>query len=347
MVVSAQMRLGGFYDGVTRWLTCLPLAPPLLIGALILAVAALSAVFSNDIVCLAVAPVPIDARRGRRLGPRPFLLALACGANIGSAATLIGNPQNMSIGEVLHLSFAGYLFEAALPVGLSLLATWLLMLALTGGQLAKATDTASRHGTAPDEGIALDPWQTIKGLTVALTIVACFLFTPWPREVVALTGAGVLLMSRRLHSRQMLGLVDWELLVLFMGLFVVNHALQKTGLPARLIADLAGAGVRLQQLGPLFTTTFVLSNIVSNVPAVMLLLPSVAHTAAGPTLALVSTLAGNLLIVGSVANIIVVDTAARHGIAISWRDPARIGILVTLVTLAIVAVYLALRWTAH
>jgi Na+/H+ antiporter NhaD/arsenite permease-like protein len=346
MVVSAQMRLGGFYDGVTRWLTRLPLAPPLLIGALILVVAALSAVFSNDIVCLAVAPVLIDACRRRRLDPRPFLLALACGANIGSAATLIGNPQNMLIGQTLHLSFAGYLLEAALPVALGLVATWVLMLALTRGRLVSATDAPARSGTrddaTPDGGIPLDPWQTIKGLTVALTIVACFLFAPWPREVVALTGAGVLLMSRRLHSRQMLGLVDWELLVLFMGLFVVNHALQKTGLPARLVSDLAGAGVPLQ-LGPLFATTFVLSNIVSNVPAVMLLLPSVTHTLAGPTLALVSTLAGNLFIVGSVANIIVVDIAARHGIAISWRDHARIGVPVTLVTLAIVAVYLALR----
>ncbi|HUY01644.1 MAG TPA: SLC13 family permease, partial [Rhodocyclaceae bacterium] len=138
----------------------------------------------------------------------------------------------------------------------------------------------------------------------------------------------------------------WELLVLFIGLFVVNHALQKTGLPARMIADLAAVGVPLQHLGPLFATTFVLSNIVSNVPAVMLLLPSVAHTLAGPTLALVSTLAGNLLIVGSVANIIVVDAAARRGIAIGWREHARIGIPVTLATLAIVAAYLALRWAA-
>jgi len=348
MVVSAQMRLGGFYDGVTRWLARLPLTPPLLIGALIFVVAALSAVFSNDIVCLAVAPVLIDACHGRRLDPRPFLLALACGANIGSAATLIGNPQNMLIGETLHLSFAGYLLEAALPVGLGLIATWALMLALARGHLAESSGLPSpedNHGDAMrDDGIPLDRWQTGKGLTVALAIVACFLFTPWPREVVALTGAGVLLTSRRLHSRQMLGLVDWELLVLFMGLFVVNHALQKTGLPDRLVADLSAAGVPLQQLGPLFATTFVLSNIVSNVPAVMLLLPSVAHTLAGPTLALVSTLAGNLLIVGSVANIIVVDAAARRGIAIGWRDHARIGVPVTIVTLVIVAVYLALRW---
>src|SRR5215470_3028531 len=95
MVVSAQMRLGGFYDAVIRLMVRLPLSPPLLIGALILVVAGLSGVFSNDIVCLAVAPVLIEACRGRRLTPRPFLLALACAANIGSAATVIGNPQNM------------------------------------------------------------------------------------------------------------------------------------------------------------------------------------------------------------------------------------------------------------
>jgi Na+/H+ antiporter NhaD/arsenite permease-like protein len=349
MVVSAQMRLGGFYDAVTRWMVRLPLAPPLLIGALIFLVAALSAVFSNDIVCLAVAPVLIDACRGRRLAPLPFLLALACAANIGSAATLIGNPQNMLIGETLHLSFAGYLLEAAPPVGLGLAATWALVLALTRGRLVDTVAAApegNRVDAIPEEGTPLDAWQTIKGLTVALTVVACFLFTSWPREVVALTGAGVLLTSRRLHSRQMLGLVDWELLILFIGLFVVNHALQKTGLPASLIGDLAAAGVPLQNLGPLFVTTFGLSNIVSNVPAVMLLLPSVAHTLAGPTLALVSTLAGNLFIVGSVANIIVVDAAARRGIAISWREHAGIGVPVTLVTLAIVAVYLSLRWVA-
>jgi Na+/H+ antiporter NhaD/arsenite permease-like protein len=349
MVVSAQMRLGGFYDAVTRWMVRLPLAPPLLIGAVIFLVAALSAVFSNDIVCLAVAPVLIDACRGRRLPPLPFLLALACAANIGSAATLIGNPQNMLIGETLHLSFAGYLLEAALPVGLGLAATWALVLALTRGRLVDTIAAApedNRVDAIPEEGTPLDAWQTIKGLTVALTVVACFLFTSWPREVVALTGAGVLLTSRRLHSRQMLGLVDWELLILFIGLFVVNHALQKTGLPARLVGDLAAAGVPLQNLGPLFVTTFVLSNIVSNVPAVMLLLPSVAHTLAGPTLALVSTLAGNLFIVGSVANIIVVDAAARRGIAINWREHAGIGVPVTLVTLAIVAVYLSLRWGA-
>jgi Na+/H+ antiporter NhaD/arsenite permease-like protein len=342
MVVSAQMRLGGFYDWVTRRLAESPLRPSLLLGALIFVVAGLAAVFSNDVVCLAVAPVLIDTCRRRGLAPLPFLLALACASNIGSAASLIGNPQNMLIGQTLKLSFAGYFLEAATPVLAGLIVTWGLVLMLSRGQLEGVAEAVAASDDR-DAPVVLDRWQTAKGLAIAAAILLCFVFTSWPREVVALTGAGVLLMSRKLHSRNMLGLVDWELLVLFMGLFVVNHALQKTGLPARVMADLASAGIALQHPGPLFAATFVLSNIVSNVPAVMLLLPSAGHPLAGLTLALVSTLAGNLFIVGSIANIIVVDAATRHGVAIGWHTHARVGVPVTLATLAITAGYLSLR----
>jgi Na+/H+ antiporter NhaD/arsenite permease-like protein len=341
MVVSAQMRLGGFYDWVTRRIAGLQLSPPALLGVLVGVSAALSAVFSNDVVCLAMAPVLIDACRRRRLDPVPYLLALACAANIGSALTLIGNPQNMLIGETLRLSFAGYLAQAAVPVVLGLLATWGVLLLRSRGQL---TDTTPAAPHAQDDEVPLDRWQAAKGLTVAGALVLAFLFTDWPREVVALTGAGVLLLSRKLHSRRMLGLVDWELLVLFVGLFIVNHALQKTGLPERLVDHLAAMGVALQQPAPLFATTFVLSNIVSNVPAVMLLLPVAEHPLGGVTLALVSTLAGNLFVVGSIANIIVVDAAARRAVVIDWRRHAAIGVPVTIATLAIVGGYLA--WLA-
>ena len=342
MVVSAQMRLGGFYTWVTRRLAALPIEPPLLLGALIVAVAGLSAVFSNDVVCLAVAPVLIDACEQRRLDPVPYLLALACAANIGSAATLIGNPQNMLIGQTLALSFAGYAAEAATPVLIGLVVTWGLIAAHTRGRW-RAAGQAVHAVERRDDSETLDRWQTAKGLAVALLILLSFLFTSWPRDVVALTGAGVLLMSRKLHSSKMLGLVDWELLILFMGLFVVNGALQKTGLPAEAVAALAAAGLPLAQPGPLFGATFVLSNIVSNVPAVMLLLPVAQHALAGPLLALVSTFAGNLFIVGSIANIIVVDAAARRGVRIDWRRHARIGVPVTLATLAVTAAYLWLR----
>ncbi|MET0216569.1 MAG: anion transporter [Burkholderiales bacterium] len=343
MVVSAQLRLSGFYARVTVRLAALALSPAILLGVLIATVAALSAVFSNDIVCLAVAPVLIDACRERRLRPLPYLLALACAANIGSAATLIGNPQNMLIGETLRLSFSGYLAEAAVPVVLGLLATWAFISWQTHGKWEHAGQANDRSHERRGETIPFDRWQTAKGLTVASVLFVAFLFAPWPREIVALTGAGVLLLSRKLHSRHMLGLVDWQLLILFIGLFVVNHALQQTGLPDRIVDDLAQSGIHLQDPATLFVVTFFLGNIVSNVPAVMLLLPVATHAMAGPVLALSSTLSGNLLLVGSIANLIVADAAERHGINIDWKRHARTGIPIALITLAIAGAWLWLR----
>jgi Na+/H+ antiporter NhaD/arsenite permease-like protein len=340
MVVSAQMRLGGFYDWVTHQLAGLALSPASLLGVLIVVSAALSAVFSNDIVCLAMAPLLVDACRRRRLAPVPFLLALACASNIGSAATLIGNPQNMLIGQTMRLSFDGYFLDAIIPVALGLAASWVLIAWQTRGRWEEATADAEPEAA----NISFDAWQTTKGLTIAGALLVAFLVAPWPREHMALIGAGILLMSRQLRSRNMLGLVDWELLVLFMSLFVVNAAFQRTGLTEHAIAWLASLGVRLDQPGALFGATFVLSNLVSNVPAVMLLIPVVRHPLGGVMLALVSTLAGNLLIVGSIANIIVVDAAARRGIVIDWRRHARVGVPVTLMTLAVSGVYLALRF---
>ena len=344
MVLSAQMRLGGFYAWVTLKLAVLPLTPPQLLGTLIVVVAALAAVFSNDIVCLAVAPVLIDACRRRGLDPIPYLLALACAANVGSAATLIGNPQNMLIGASLRLSFGGYALEAAGPVLLGLLATWgLIAWQARGRWSAPPSEAAEAPARRDEDRVAFDPWQTAKGLTVAVVLLGVFLFTSWPREAAALVGAGVLLTSRRLHSRHMLGLVDWELLVLFVGLFVVNHAFEHTGLAAAAVAGLAAVGVPLDQPGPLFAAIVLLSNLVSNVPAVMLLLPAATHPQAGPILALASTLAGNLLLVGSIANLIVADAAARRGLRLDWRVHARAGVPVTLATLAICAGYGAWR----
>ncbi len=348
MVISAQLRLGGFYTFVTRRIAALPVTPPLLLGALIAVVGALSAVFSNDIICLAMAPVLVDACLARRLDPVPYLLALACAANIGSALTLIGNPQIMLIGESLHLSFGAYLREASLPVLLGLGVTWGLIVFQFHGRwdCPDSLLTAQTEKDRRDESHAhFDRWQTTKGLTVAAILVVVFLAAPWPRELAALAGAGLLLLSRRLHSRHMLGLVDWELLVLFVGLFVVNRAFLQTGLMAEAVRALADVGVDLQRPGLLFVTTFLLGNIVSNVPGVMLLLPLATHPMAGTLLALASTFAGNLLIVGSIANIIVVDAAERRGLRIDWRRHARVGVPVTLATLAISGAYLWLRLT--
>lgn len=344
MVVSAQLRLGGFYARTASALATLPLAPPRLLALLVAVVGALSAVFSNDIVCLAMTPVLIEACAHRRLDPVPFLLALAAAANVGSAATLIGNPQNMLIGQALGLSFAGYLLHALPPTVLGLAATWAIVALRSRGRWEAdperlAAIAAARGG----EPIAsFDRWQAAKGLTVAAVLFGFFVASDRPRELVALAGAGVLLLSRRMHSRATLGLVDWPLLVLFIGLFVVNDAFQRTGLPEQAVAALRGAGIEPQRPVWLFAAAALLSNAVSNVPAVMLLLPLASHALAGPVLALSSTLAGNLIVVGSIANVIVIESAARRGVTIDWRRHARTGVPVTLATLAIAAAWLAL-----
>ena len=344
MVISAQLRLGGFYAHVTRQIAALPLGPAALLAVVVAVVALLSAVFSNDVVCLAVAPVLADACLRRRLDPVPFLLALACAANIGSAATLIGNPQNMLIGQRLGLDFGTYLLEAAVPVVLGLVLLWLLLLP----SLRNVPQPAPGPQPAPPAGddLPFDRWQTAKGLAVAAALVAVFLFTGWPHDVAALVGAGALLLSQRFHSSRVMGLIDWELLILFFGLFIVNGALERTGLTAQAVQALGDAGVRLGDPAPLFAATLLLSNLVSNVPAVMLLLPAAQVAHAGPTLALVSTLAGNLLIVGSIANIIVVDAARRQGLVIGWKRHARTGVPVTLATLAVAAGWIAWRASA-
>ncbi|MDO9505906.1 MAG: anion transporter [Hydrogenophaga sp.] len=340
MVVSAQMRLGGFYAALTRRVGAMPLSRSGLLAVLIFAAGALSAVFSNDIVCLAMTPVVARLCLQRGINPMPFLIGLACAANIGSAATLIGNPQNMLIGSVLQLPFAGYVRQALPPVLIGLVVLW--------GWLAygpgAGAGTGSPHPCPLPEGEgvntepAFDIWQTTKGLVVAGALMLIFLFTDWPRDVAALVGAGVLLLSRRLHTSHFMGLVDWPLLILFMGLFVVNHAFESTGLAAQAVAWLGAQGVVLTDPGPLLVASAVLSNLVSNVPAVMLLLPHLGGGGeqAGVMLALATTFAGNLLLVGSIANLIVADLARQQGIEIDWKKHAITGIPVTLMSLAVV-----------
>jgi Na+/H+ antiporter NhaD/arsenite permease-like protein len=144
-------------------------------------------------------------------------------------------------------------------------------------------------------------------------------------------------------SREMIGQVDWHLLLLFMGLFVVNDAVERAGLLRVIYDGLAAMGIDLSRPAWLFGLTPLLSNLVSNVPAVMLLLPAATGPQAGAVLALASTFAGNLLIVGSIANIIVVEQAGRQDVVIDWRVHARTGAPVTVATLAIAAGWLWLR----
>jgi Na+/H+ antiporter NhaD/arsenite permease-like protein len=338
MVVSAQFRLAGFYTHVSRRMVAADVSPPRLLALVVGLTGLLSAVLTNDIVCLAMAPVLIEGCARRGLDPLPFLLALACAANVGSAATLIGNPQNILIGQTLHLSFTGYLIDAGAPVLLGLAATWAVIAYQFRGRWQR--EMPLPQISAPP----FNRWQSFKGLLVTAVLIIAFLFFPHlPREWVALVCAGVLLLSRRMASREMMSLVDWQLLVLFIGLFVVNDAFQRTGAMTTAVVFGRAHGVDPAQPAAMFGLSVVLSNLVSNVPATMLLLPSATHPQAGAILALASTLAGNLMIVGSIANIIVVTAARPFGVEIGFRTHLRTGLPVTVATLVIAALWLWLR----
>jgi Na+/H+ antiporter NhaD/arsenite permease-like protein len=340
MVLSAQMRLGGVYSAVAGRVARASVDPSALLALVVALVGVLAAVFTNDIVTLAVTPPVLRLSRARGLDPIPYLLAVACAANVGSAATLIGNPQNILVGQALHMDFAGYLGRAGPPAALGLAAVWAVVaLAYRGRWTAAGADGSTDE--APEEERPFLPRQATKAVALASGAFVAFLFAPWPRELVALAAAGIVLSGRRFHSREILKMIDWQLLVLFVGLFVVNGTLGDSGLADRALTTLGARGVDVTHPAWLFGSSVVLSNLVSNVPAVMLLLPMATAPHDGTTLALASTLAGNLLVVGSIANIIVVEQARRYGVAIDWRTHARVGVPVTLLTLALAALALA------
>lgn len=345
MLVSAQLRLSGFYTRAALALGGLTERPRLFLLLLMLASGALSALLVNDIVCLAFTPVVAAAVLRARLDPAPHLIGLACASNVGSAATLIGNPQNMLIGQLAHLDFAAYLAWCAAPVLLSMAAAYGILLWLFRGRLAAGravpAGEAALASPEPQPLSAEMPWQVWKGLFVAAAVVALF-FTALPRETVALAAGGVLLCSRRMDARRLLGMIDWSLILLFCGLFVVIAGIETTGLPERLVAWLARHRVAVTDPFVLTGVGAALSNLVSNVPAVMLLIRFMgdARPEAWYVLALSSTFAGNLITIGSIANLIVIEQARGQGVVLTFWEHARAGVPVTLASLGVVLVWL-------
>jgi len=336
MVVSSQFMLSGLYGEVTRRVVSLDVGPRMLLAVLVMVSGVMAALLTNDVVALAMAPLIVQLCVERRLNPVPYLLAMACSVNAGSTATIIGSPQNMLIGQHMHLGFAEFMIYTTVPAILSLGAIWLVISILYRNRWELPVEIRQKD----TETYTYDRVESMKGLAVTTAIVGIFLFTSWPRDLVALAAGGLLLMNAHFQSRKMLDHVDWQLLILFIGLFVVNGAFQQTDLPQQWVDSLQSHGVDFQHPATLFITTALLSDIVSNVPAIMLLIPFAKDAIAGPAMALAAGMASNLIIIGSIANIIVVDAAARSGLTISFREHARTGVPVTILSLLIAAGWL-------
>jgi Na+/H+ antiporter NhaD/arsenite permease-like protein len=341
MVLSAQFAACGFYAWCSARIARTPAGPGRLLALTVATGGILSAVLANDVVVFAMTPLLCTGLLRRGLDPRPFLIALAAAANAGSAATIIGNPQNILIGQVGQLEFWPFLAACGPPALLALLVVHLVVWLVWRGRFALA-GTKSTHAAA-DPTAMLDRRGLVKALIYTVILLLLFA-TPLPQVEGVLMVAGGLMISRQLATKRILALVDWHLLVLFAGLFIVTHALETTGLPGQMVARLAEAGLPLTSLSVLGPLTILGSNSIGNVPLVVLLLSLLPQ----PTpellygLALISTLAGNLLIVGSLANIITVERAKDVGVKLGFVEHARCGIPITLLSLAAAFAWLRL-----
>ncbi len=333
MVLSSQFRLGGFYTWIAVRLTRFMEEPERFLLIMMAISAAFSALFVNDIVCLAFTPVLAISLIRAGLNPVPFLIGLAVSSNIGSAATIMGNPQNMLIGQLGRLDFGKFLLWCAPPSLLSLLGAYLIIRLLYRNKLIS---TRPKESFDPAEWPEFNRHQSSKGIFATIILLAAF-FSPVPREISAIVIAGLLLCSRSIHTRAILGLVDWHLITLFCALFILIRGTEAANLPSELVGLLTSHGVDVRNLFVLTGVSAFLSNIVSNVPATMLLtkfLDPAIHNQ-WYVLALSSTFAGNLITIGSIANLITIEQARVQGVIIDFKEHARTGIPVTVLSLIV------------
>ena len=337
MVLNVNLRAGGFFQRVTAGVIRFAKTPRRLLALIIGASGVLSAVFLNDTIVLVFTPLVLDVTLALRRNPLPYLVGLVTAANIGSVATITGNPQNMLVGLSSGISFVDFT-EALAPIAV-------VGLAIAWGVLVlvyRREFTGSPLGTVVEVPISGDHRTLIKAL-VATGVMGVTLVAGLPVPLAAALAAALLLVTRRTAPEGVFQEIDWGLLVFFIGLFVVTGALEASGLSGQLLQLLhphANGGTL-----PLSAVSVVLSNVVSNVPAVMLLRPVVPTlndpASAWLTIAMATTLAGNLTLIGSVANLIVAEIARRRGVELSFGEYLKAGMAIAILSLGVGILWLS------
>jgi Na+/H+ antiporter NhaD/arsenite permease-like protein len=340
MLIVATLHLSGFFEWVAH-LVIEHLSPRHLLPGVVFTSGILSAFLVNDVVCLVMAPLVLGVCRRMGLKPLPYLLALATASNIGSTATITGNPQNILIGSVSGIGYRDFLAHLG-PVALAgLFVDWALLHWIF---LRRGSAVPPSPENRPSREVSDPQIHPAWAVAVTLGVLVGFLMG-YPPPLVAATGGALLLAQRRRSPKAIYGDVDWSLLMLFLGLFLILGGAEQAGITQELL----GVAERLNLHNTVVFAAVVtlLSNVVSNVPAVMLLkglIPQFrdAHST-WLLLAMTSTLAGNLTITGSVANIIVVEKARAES-HISFLEYMKIGVPVTVITMAIGLAWL--RWSS-
>lgn len=331
MIVVAHLRLAGFFALATAWAVARARHPLPLLAAIVVLSGVLSAFLVNDTICIVLTPLVLDIVLHLRRNPVPYVLAIPLAANIGGAATFTGNPQNMIVGSLSGIPYAQFAASVAPVAAIGLFLTIALLALLWRGEFL----TGARLAAEPP------PWRTDRKLLRKTSVVALLMagafFAGVPPAEAALVAGAVLLATRRVKPARIYAEIDWPLLVMFAGLFVVVAGLERAVLTPDRIAAIAALG--LHHMPTLGLVTAALSNIVSNVPAVLVLKPFVA-TLPDPArvwtvVAATATLAGNLTLVGSVANLIVVQRARARGVEIGFWTYLMVGAPLTVLTIVV------------
>jgi Na+/H+ antiporter NhaD/arsenite permease-like protein len=336
MIVVANLRLSGFFAAVSEWVVEHAHRPLALLAAIVFVSGFFSAFFVNDTMCLVLTPLVLDITAQLRRNPVPYLLAVAMASNVGSVATITGNPQNMMIGSFSRIPY-GVFTRALAPTAAAGLILTALVIAAVYWREFRVEERVEVARKRPRINRPL-LW---KSLAASLGMIV-FFFLGWPVPKVALIAGALLLITRRVKPEKVYREIDWSLLVMFIGLFIVVAGMERTPLES----DLARLASRLQldKVGVLSAISALVSNLVSNVPAVLLFKPFVQHLydpqKGWLTLAMSSTLAGNLTILGSVANLIVVQRA-RRDVHIGFWEYFKVGFPLTVLTIALGAWALA------
>ncbi len=330
MIVVANLRLSGFFTLVSEWVVEHAHRPLRLLSGIVVVSGVFSAFFVNDTMCLVLTPLVLEITRTLRRNPVPYLLAVAMAANIGSAATITGNPQNMMIGSFSRIPYRA--FAAALsPIAA-------VGLVLTVAVIALVYRSEFRGGgwlEIEHKPVRVHRFLLWKSTGASAVLLALF-FAGLPVPKVAVIVGALLLITRRVKPQRIYNEIDWSLLAMFIGLFIVIAGIEKTPLPDDLFAF--ASRYHIDRTAPMTVFSALLSNVVSNVPAVLVFqsmvprLPDPRH--AWLTLAMSSTLAGNLTVLGSVANLIVIERARRE-VRIGFWEYAKAGVPLTVVTLAL------------
>ncbi len=330
MIINANLSVSGFFNVVAFKISTIAKSPKLLLAYIVFFSGILSAIFLNDTICVMFTPLVLEITLKLKRNPIPYLMGLATAANVGSTATIIGNPQNMLIGIAGNIPFVRFLIYHS-PVALvGLFFIWLIIINVYKSEFKdkKINDNVIL------EPIIYKP-LFIKSSITTIAMVILFLIGVHV-SLAALMGASALLITRRLKPERVFREIDWGLLVFFNGLFVITGAIEKTGLGVHIFSFLKP--LTGENVFNLSVVSVVLSNLISNVPAVLLFIP-VIKTFANPekwyfVLAMATTLAGNVTLLGSVANLIVAETAKKRGVNLTFVEYLKAGTPIAIITLA-------------